>query len=101
VPRPARHSPPSHEHLVTGPNSERGQRQKQRIRPTRNTDRVLDADQLCDLGFERAHLRAEDKAAAVEHALEGFQQIGVQGRVLSGQVYEGNRRLVRSWRRHG
>src|SRR5215204_5236078 len=61
--------------LVASPDPERVQREHERVRPVRDPDRVLHAEEYRGLLFEGLDLRAEDESARVEDVGDSLLQL--------------------------
>ena len=76
--------------LVAGPNIKCTQGQAQRVRAGSATDHVTDAEHLAEFCFQSLDLRTQHVPATAQHAQGGGLDILLQGRVLRGQVQDGD-----------
>src|SRR5581483_1497471 len=80
------------DHLVSGPDAERGEGQAQRVGARADAHAVTGPAHRRQLGLERAPLRPEDEGAVVDHARSGLEQLGPERLVLPPQVEKWNHR---------
>ena len=76
------------DHLVPGADVERHQGQKQGVRTTRATDRVLRPAVGRHLLLKLHHFGAEDKLPVSQNRIEGCAQFGFDGLVLAAKIKE-------------
>ena len=78
------------DHLVAGPNHQALERQDQRVGAVGHSDSLGRAEGDRDLLLERAHVRAEDEPARVDHVARGPLHVVEEVRVLTADVHQGD-----------
>ena len=87
------------DHLVARPDADRGQRQAQRVGARAHAHAVPHAGQRGQLGLQRLTLRPEDEPAGRQHTRHRVHELGLQRRVLPGEIEKRNHRAVGSFQR--
>ena len=75
-----------HDHLVTGTDAERDQREPQGVGAGRDRDGVTATDERRELGLERFGLRAEEVPPRSHDARDRLRQLGLERRSPSSEV---------------
>jgi hypothetical protein len=78
------------DHLVAGADHQPLEGQDQRVGAVRDRDRLGRAEGGGDLLLERAHVRAEDEPARVDHVAGGLLYVVEEVRVLAADVHQGD-----------
>src|ERR1043166_4545846 len=84
-------------YFVTGSKLTSCQRNVQSFRATAYTNAVLHADERGELGFKLVHLFAEDVTSLLEHAADGFVDLGLVREVLGFRVCAENHSIIFTW----
>ncbi len=84
------------DHLVARTDPDGAQREFDRVRPVGDSDRVRDAVIGGELGFEGAHLGAEDVPAAVQHPQRCRVDLALQLSIRTQQIVERYHRFPKS-----